>query len=211
MQAEIDFWTKNKEGLKGDLPGNLAGLPQQAQLVIDNLNAWEDAASAETPAPNISQIEQSFRQSLSGLTNWMAKNWLYRGTPFVEAMLSAHRFAPEAGNAFLDAIINKRVNFPNHQPPTNVFVGAILAYEYLLQDESQLAKRRNAEKRAFSTLRADLEKERNRLVSEIEDFRNGTDSWRSDAQGEFKGWFDRIQTDSGKWFTFVKERSRGFG
>ncbi|KXJ47347.1 MULTISPECIES: DUF6161 domain-containing protein [Gammaproteobacteria] len=207
LEAEVQYWSEAKAKLGKNLTGALPSIPQNIKAFLDQLKFFEEAESSDPKPSNINQVNQKFQQSKQQFTNWATQNWIYRGNAFTEAMLAAFEYSQESGNAFLDAIINNRAHLHGNPPSLNTFTGILMAYEYYFQDRSHLVKRRNAEKKSFTTLRNDLEDERNRLVSEIVEFRNEIDSWKDGTQEDFKGWFGRIQKQTAEWFTHHKERS----
>lgn len=207
LEAESKYWIDKKEKLGSNLAGQIPSFPQHIQNFMNQINTIETAEHADPAPNNLTQIRQTFQQAKQQFQNWATQHWVYRGSPFVEAMLSAFQYHQESGNAFLETIVNNRAQFSGNPPSLNSFTGVLMAYEFRLQDQTHLVKRRNAERKSFTTLRNDLEEERNRLVSEIADFRSEIDTWRSGTEDTFKDWFDRMQEQTADWFTHYKEDS----
>lgn len=207
LEAEHEYWKAQKERIGKNLTANLPQLPQQIRVFLDQLGALVAADSVDPKPNNFNQLNRSFQQNKQQFINWMAQHWIYRGNAFVEAMLSAFEYSSDSGTAFLDSIIHNRAHMPGNPPSLNTFTGVVMAYEYRLQGQSTLVKRRNAEEKSFETLRNDLEHERNRLVSEIAEFRKSIDSWRDGAEKGFQGWFDRLQKNAADWFAHYKADS----
>ena len=207
LEAEARYWEKKSADLGNRLSKSLSSSHKNIQAFLDQLKIIETAEATDPKPHNIELIRQQFAQSKQQLVNWAAKNWVYRGTPFVEAMLSAFEYSQESGNAFLDSIVYNRAHLAGNPPSLNTFTGVVMAYEHRLQGHSALVERRNAEGKSFETLRNDLEHERTRLVSEIAEFRNVIESWRDETEKGFQGWFDRLQKNTADWFAHYKANS----
>lgn len=208
LEAERRFWNEKREELGNKLDKALASVPEQISSFLEKMNSLEKAELAEPGKYNITQLKQVFERERDAFTGWMIKNWVYRGAPFVEAMLAAYEYSQTSGNSFRDSIVSNLAQVTGNPPSFDSFTGLLMAYEYRLQDRSHLVKRRKSEKKSFETLRKDLEEERDKLVVEIADFRNEIDSWRNRTESDFKEWFDRMQKQTADWFTHYREDSK---
>jgi len=206
LEAELQFWTKQKEKLGSKLDKQLASAPARIAGFLDKINHLEKELG-DPKAPSVNQRRQAFENEKQAFVNWATQHWIYRGGSFVEAMLAAYEYSQASGNAFRDSIISNRAQMTGNPPGFDSFTGLLMAYEYRLQDQSHLVKRRNAEKKSFERLRKDLEDERNKLLVEITEFRNEVDSWRNRTEGSFKEWFERMQQQTADWFNHYKEDS----
>lgn len=61
-----------------------------------------------------------------------------------------------------------------------------MAYEFVFQDHAQMFKRRNSEKKAFSTLRNELESERNEQIKEFQNFCDQYSEWSFESKKDFE-------------------------
>lgn len=187
LEAEKQYWLEQKSNIGKNLTGHFANFPQQIDQYLSHVNDYENKLTIEPASTNIQQQQRNLETYKAQFIQWANQHWIYRGNPSVEALLEAYRYSSEAGNAFWLAITSKRAELSNWS--FDAFLGNVMAYEFVLQDQSQMVKRRHAEKKAFSTLRNDLEEERNKQVSGFEAFRQDYLTWRADSQGEFNDWF----------------------
>lgn len=146
---------------------------------LDALEALINALNEPETTEDIPFLTKNVNRSQRDMVNWMSSKWIYRGTPFTEAMLSAYSHSLETGNSFRDSIITSRAHIPGNPPSLDAFSGVLMAYEYQFQDESKLIKRRTAEKKAFSTLRRELETKKDDLVLGINKIRDEFGAWKN--------------------------------
>lgn len=85
------------------------------------------------------------------------------------------------------------------------FIGALLAYEYLLKDSTDISKRRNSEKKSLNDIRTDLRNQlsdsqidlTNHLVESkkhYDDFISSVDLFKSNKENAFNTWFEESKT-----------------
>ncbi len=189
LEAENKYWMEQKSNIGKNLTSPFNSYSQQIEKFLVTLEGFEELVSQSPQPNNIQQHKQNFDNATSQFVNWMSQHWLYRGNPCVEALLDAHKYSQEAGAAFWSAISTKIISFQNNRVSFPTFIGNIMAYEFLLQDQSHLVKRRNFEKKAFSTLRNDLEEERNKQLLNFGEFRQAYLTWQEDSKSEFNDWF----------------------
>lgn len=189
FKAEKQYWDEQKTTLGKNLSAPFVAYPQQIDDFLVALKKLKELLAQDLQPNNIQQYKQNFDTAKNQFVNWMSQQWLYRGSPCTEALLDAYKYSQESGMAFWNAISTKVITFQNNRTSLPTFIGNIMAYEFLLQDQSQIVKRRYAEKKAFSTLRSELEQERNSQVTNFDAFRQNYQSWHADAQGEFDEWF----------------------
>lgn len=189
FDAEKKYWLEQKSNLGKNLSSPFNAYSQQIENFLVALQSFEDLVSQSPQPNNIQQHKQNFDNTKNQFVSWMNQHWLYRGNSCTESLLDAYRYSEESGTAFWNAISTRLITFQNSRTSLPTFIGNIMAYEFLLQDQSHLVKRRHAEKKAFTTLRNDLEEERNKQVSGFEAFRQDFLTWHADNQGEFNDWF----------------------
>lgn len=133
---------------------------------------------------NIKNDEEAlFNQNLTNLRNSDLKNfqsnWLWSGHGFVEAWIEAYKLNETTGHGFIEYIKTKQTsNITNY----SYFKGYILAYEFEMQDESIITKRRISEKASYSTLRNRLDETTNKLVKEVDEFRTNFAQWHEETK-----------------------------
>jgi len=127
--------------------------------------------------------EAAFNQHLSALRSSDLPNfqayWLWSGHSFVEAWIEAYKLNEATGKGFIEYIKTKQTsNITNYF----YFKGYILAYEFEMQDESIITKRRVSEKASYTALRNRLDETTNNLVKEVDEFRTNFAQWHEETK-----------------------------
>lgn len=191
LELEKKYWLEKRSEEGNNLEGRFIEFPQQVDLFLPNLDLYEQKLRAVVESDNHYQVERNYENSKSHFLNWCLSYWIYRGNSFTEALIQAYKYSPVAGRAFWYALKNKAVE--NINLGFDTFIGSLMAYEFQVQDQTQLVKRRYAEKRSFATLRNDLEGERNTQVKNFELFRNDYSDWYRQTQEKFDAWTQRTE------------------
>jgi len=85
------------------------------------------------------------------------------------------KYGHEIADSFIDTFIRKgRLSNLNN---ANQLAGLILGYEFRLQDESTLTKRRNSESKSIHQLRDRLIESQNKLFEEVSQFKSDFSEW----------------------------------
>ena len=96
--------------------------------------------------------------------------------------------------------------------------GSILAYEFMLKDNSDITERRNAEKSSISKLRTDFQKyisESEQQLSEhlhnanvsYNEYAKKIDDIKTDKENTFTAWFEETKNEKWqKWFEPIKQK-----
>jgi hypothetical protein len=165
---ECNFWTDVRNNLPGKNIGhifthsNVNGQFSQLNNLLENfepnLQTWSDE-----------DLQNQIRQHLNGISNQIAGNWIWSGHPFCKRWVEVFdTYGAEPSSAFIEAFVgNQQFRSIN---TVNGLKGAVLAYEFLLQDESTLTKRRSSEKASISQVRNSLIDAKNQLFKDVREF-----------------------------------------
>lgn len=165
---EKEVWTKNKEGIKN--PHNLFTQNNTIDGALRMIENWSDKIT--------NWNHQEFQNEIYNLEhsylNQFPSHWLWSGHSFVPRWVETYRLSNEIGAGFLEFIKDKQMrNFQN----LNYFKGYMLAYEFEMQDETNITKRRTAEKESYNQLRNRLDVTTNKLVQEVDEFKESYHLW----------------------------------
>jgi Family of unknown function (DUF6161) len=192
IKVEQKFWAEKAEELlqtKGftnpylNIEATFQSIFNAAKVWKKDSPAWDEPTfSAQIQALNTSQLST------------VQSKWIWSGQPFIPAWLNSYKVSQAAGEGFVQATLTKTI--PNISS-YDWFKGYLLAYEFELQDESLIVKRREAESLSFEHLRGVLVEQKDNLVGEISDFKtkaeNVTKTYVEDMRlkGPAKYWKDR--------------------
>lgn len=127
--------------------------------------------------------ETVFNQYIENLKNsdlrTFQSHWLWSGHSFVEAWIEAYKLNETTGQGFLEYIKTKQIQNINNY---SYFKGYLLAYEFEMQDESIITKRRISEKASYATLRNRLDETTNKLVKEVDEFQTNFTQWHEETK-----------------------------
>lgn len=168
------------------------------QSVYDLLEGWKSNFEKWDQNTTISQLSgqwQNWQNQLNG-------RWIWSGHPVNEAWIESYRLSQETGEAFINAIISNSVNGVGS---FNVLKGMILAYEFALQDESSLTKRRYAEEKSFSRLRTQLADKKDELMASVGSFQEEMTTWKNATQKGFSDWHQEKSDEFSKWHNGLDE------
>lgn len=176
LKHEIEFWDKQTIGVSNphEYFGQRGILNNTLQMIdtwVTQIDSWdENKLNSE-----INTLRQNYLNSFS-------THWLWSSHAFVSAWIDACKLSNLTGNAFIGYIKNKQIQ--NIQDYLS-FKGYMLAYEFEMQDESTITKRRNAEKVSFTQLRNRLDKTTNVLIKDVDEFKNDFNGWHEDTKKAF--------------------------
>lgn len=151
----------------------------------DDLEKWDD----QTAQNNLNNQFGNWRNQLNG-------RWVWSGAPFNDAWIGSYRLSKATGDAFFNAITGGDTG---NTGQFEYLKGYILAYEFLLQDENTLTRRRNGEEKAFSRLRNQLAEKKDELIGQIVELQEDVAGWKKETQGQYEGWFTNQQEDYRSW------------
>ncbi len=166
IKVEQKFWAEKADELqktKGytnpylNIEATFQSIFNAAKVWKKDSPAWDEPTfSAQIQALNTSQLST------------IHTKWIWSGQPFILAWLNSYKVSQAAGEGFIQATLTKTI--PNIGT-YDWFKGYLLAYEFELQDESLITKRRDAESQSFEHLRGVLDEQKNDLVNEISNFK----------------------------------------
>ncbi|CAG0960124.1 hypothetical protein MTYP_00682 [Methylophilaceae bacterium] len=183
FRTERDFW-KNKyemlaeEGL--DLPSYFQ-IYNQFENALNVVATWK----AEAPSWDVNSFHAQIDSLYNSYFRRNSANWLYSGHPFLTVWIELIRKSSKMAESFLNCM-TKKLSVTGHDIET--FSGNILAYEFLMQDDSKIYKRRNAERETFNALRSDLRKKRDDLLVEASDLQSSISIWKEGKHKEINDW-----------------------
>ena len=172
LENEARNWRKEHESITGarmrihNYIGCHSNIEQAVNEIIQwsNNNDWDDGMLGRQIQDRLSQIESY---------------WLWSGHPYSSAFVQCNReHGREAASAFIEYVVRNQVQNKNN---SETFVGTMLGYEFLHQ-ESDIVKRRKAEKASINRLRNWLDETNRELIDEVEDFKSDFNSWSEEAQ-----------------------------
>jgi uncharacterized protein DUF6161 len=172
---EHSFWQSKRESLPG-YTGNVAHYLNAAnyfQQIITHITNFKNSLKTWDDETLQGQINQ---QISNNSTRTLTPHWLWSGHPFVDEWLKvAEKYGNNTANSFIEAFIGNR-QFSNLNN-IDYLKGAVLAYEFELQDESTLTKRRNNERASISKVRSDLVDAKDALFKDVHEFQADFHEW----------------------------------
>lgn len=171
LDHEKTFWTTKIDDLKNHTYATHSGFLNQPLQIINEIETnhqiWKEV-----------QINQKITMLQNTLANFQTA-WLWSGHVFVEAWIEAYKTNELTGQSFLQYLQTKQIS--NIQQYHH-FKGYMLAYEFEMQDESIITKRRISEKASYSTLRNRLDETTNKLVKEVDEFQTHFTQWYEETK-----------------------------
>ena len=143
IKAEESFWSEKLEQISDTYGSSYATNPYliaatPLNTILEYVKAWKAELStwdADTFTARINQLQSLHLAALN-------TKWIWSGHPFISAWLNSYKHSQGTSEGFIQATLTKSI--PN---TANVdwLKGYLLAYEFDLQDESNITKRRDAE------------------------------------------------------------------
>lgn len=172
LKSENDFWTKKREGINN--PHNYFSQNNNLSNAVRTIDSWSDKIDDWDDQERSNQLHNLQQHYLNNLSS----HWLWSGHVFVPTWVETYRLSNEVGAGFLEFIKDKQMrNFQN----LNFFKGYMLAYEFEMQDETIITKRRTAEKASYNQLRHRLDDTTNKLIQEVDEFKNSYVDWHKNT------------------------------
>lgn len=167
IKEEEKFWNeKQKELVANGFSNtylNVSSLFATIIVLSKDIKTMLSSGDESSTKTHLAQFQTS---QLNPLT----ASWIWSGHAFITAWLDSYKLSQTTGDTFIQVTIGKAItstSLSNY----DYFKGCLLAYEFDLQDESLVKKRRDAEQDSFNHLKDILVEEKNDLVGEISDFK----------------------------------------
>lgn len=187
IQTEAKFWNakyehQSKTGLH--VHKYVVEASNNLQHAINSIDGWTpNLKTWDATALNV-QIGNLWSSYLSQLPNY----WLWSGHTFIDPWLQSYKYSQPTGDGFIETILRKTTS---HISQYDWLQGYLLAYEFLLQGESQINKRRHAEKISFSTIKNQLVEKKDELIQEVSDYQQEISQWKSNTEANIEEWHQK--------------------
>ena len=148
---EHQFWVKANSDMADNKTLNQTNTKlNYLEAMVNTFKKWKELE----PQWEQSTFNSSFHQLEQQQLRYLSGDWIWHGHPFVSIWIELHDKSQNTAESFLQTVLRKQVT--NISASVDHMIGIILGYEYLMQDESDLTKRRLAEKSSLSGLRDEL-------------------------------------------------------
>ncbi|MCG8378132.1 MAG: DUF6161 domain-containing protein [Proteobacteria bacterium] len=178
-KKENDYWASANENNKENLILNQRFTKtNHLQAIINTIETWKDSEPTWEESTFNAHFQDLKNQQLSNLSG----DWIWHGHAFVPIWIELYDKSQNMADAFISTVLNRQPN--NLTETIEHFKGHILGYEFLMQDESELTKRRNSEKKSIAQLRNQLFEKNNELINSVEEFKDGIETWNTSKRKE---------------------------
>lgn len=177
INDEYEVWAEIHSGLSNS-KGNIAHFANAAvylNQIKKNLQNFENNFDTWDESTLQAHINQHITNNPANLT----QHWIWSGHPFCKEWLNIYeKYGFQVAHTFIEAFIgNHQLSGLNNVSLANL-KGAVLAYEFELQDESTLTKRRKSEKASISQVRNSMIDAKNQLFNDVHEFQDEYESWK---------------------------------
>ncbi len=179
-KKENEFWADANSSIEGSI--TLNQVYTKSNHLQDLVNAFESWKDSE-PSWDESTFNSQFKQ-IRGKLNHLNGDWIWHGHAFVQIWIDLHSKSQHMADSFLSTVLNKQPNDIGNS--VDHLKGHILGYEFLMQGESELTKRRSGEKRSITQLRNQLIEKNNEVIKEVEEFQDSFDAWNTNTREEIE-------------------------
>ena len=197
IKTEESFWSTKLTEVSDTHGSSYAtntylNVPPTLNAILEHLKTWKPQLSTWdvlTFTTNINQLQSLHLATLS-------TKWVWSGQSFIPAWLNSYKVSHAAGEGFIQATLTNTI--PNISS-YDWLKGYLLAYEFELQGESFVTKRRDSEVLAFEHLRGALVEQKNDLVGEISGFKTDAENIKKTyiefmrLEGPATYWTDRAE------------------
>ena len=168
IKEEERFWSEKQKELvtKGFSNAYLNVFSQLASIIALTKDIKTMLSSGDE-----SSVKIHLTQFQASQLNPLSTAWIWSGHTFITSWLDSYKFSQTTGDTFIQVILAQNITYTS-LASYDYFKGCLLAYEYDLQDESLITKRRDAEKDSFNHLKDVLAIEKDDLVGEISSFKS---------------------------------------
>lgn len=190
LKAEVEFWKEQRAavGDKGRQIHSALAFYTTFEGAITAIESW----SKEIESWDESQLMQQIANLNQRFLSHAGSSWLWSGHPFVQPFIECHRKYDNAvAEAFLNYVTKSQTGNLNTY---STFLGVMFGYEFVNQD-SDLVKRRNGEKRSLGQLRNQLEETTKTLTGEVEKFKDSFNSWEIDSREGWSDWLNQSEKE----------------
>ncbi len=179
IRDELKYWKSKQEKYSshGGLFNNYIDTPL---TIFEGLNNTIDSWKGSLKVWDDDTLQSNINSYISANPS----NWISKSHSFINNWFEVFdKFGIGTANAFIYPLVAKALH-----SPTSVegLQGSILAYEFILQNESTLTKRRDAEKKSISRVRNDLISSKDDLFNEVKEFKDDFHSWDEDTRKQAK-------------------------
>jgi len=200
FQKEIDFWSSSRNH-EAEPIKTFKGHFHQCVTV---LNAFEQQ--------NRETNEGAFNSNWGGVTQIIGltisdgRQLLSSTTPIGQFIFSVMEEYPAQGLGAYHFLTKQASNFSNVEQA----IGNLKAYEFLMQDESQIKRRRDSEKKAISKVRNEVHQLGIDLQAEFDDNVLKYNEWREGFTEETEKWKTKLTSEVETWHTESDKRFNDF-
>lgn len=198
LRKEESFWREISEDILKN--SQISSYVKSANYLSQILNDIESFKDIEDDNLFEQRMQQLYRNQLNPLSG----RWIWSGHSFIHNWIKSYEISPKTGNAFIEAILQKRIN---DIQDFNAIKGYLLAYEFEMQDESELTQRRNAEKKSIAQLRNQLNETTIKLIEEVDEFKKDFEEWSKKSKHNFER---KIKAQKSLFCKNQKERKEEF-
>lgn len=189
-QTESKFWENSFEKFKNTQNQNhqYITIYNHFKSLINSIDSWKDNLESWDDTQLNQQITQHHRNTF----NAIRQNWLWSGHSYVEAFLKCNEsYGLQGATSFINFVVNKQITNTNQK---DGFIGSMLGYEFEFQD-SDLTKRRKSEKASLGQLRNQLNEATQRLIGEVDTFKDDFSEWDDQTKSSWEEWVQTTGTE----------------
>lgn len=180
-KSEYEHWENARKYLTNvsGLIGQYCNSANTFKNSFDIISSWSD----QLVSWDQHQFEDAFNSHVLRGLRHISDHWIWSGHVLIEPWLECHQnFGPLASTSFIQYFIgNQSIDT---QSKREGWIGALLAYEFDLQDESVLTKRRKSEKKSISKVRDEIIELRDSLFTEVSESQEDLEQWNATTRSK---------------------------
>lgn len=196
IKDEEKFWSEKQKEL---VTKGFANTYLNVSSLFVNIIVLSKDIKTMLSSGDESSTKTHLAQFQASQLNPLTASWVWSGHAFITAWLDSYKLSQITGDTFIQVTVGKAItstSLSNY----DYFKGCLLAYEFDLQDESLVTKRRDAEEESFKHLKDILVEEKNDLVGEISGF-------KTDAENIKKTYVEHMRLEGPAEYWTIRART----
>ena len=197
LRKEARYWKKQHESIQQR--------DDQIHVYIKHHVSIEQSISTFENWSESTWDDKTLGNEINGHLQHMRQHWLYSDRPSSNLLVECNRrHGKIAAETCINFILGNEIG---HIDRNDKFLGVMAAYEFLYQD-SDILKRRKAEKTSIGHLRNWFEDTTSELINEVENFKNDFNSWGDETRQK---WADLLNNTTQEHSDQMLKRVDEFG